>query len=530
MKKRTITVLLCLVMVIGLLPVTAQAATSDKTIQLGIGSITGYSAEKGYDYLYMGGHTPPGASWVYPLKWRVLDTKTNTGSDDGLLLLSDYVLSLFRNDPYMFVRQYHNYTTTDGVTEYHKGATPADGDHTGCVLSNVWQSSDIRTYCTSTSLLGFYEENPILSTTKSDGELACGSVYMSPNTYDLKTTATTDILKDDKIFFLSAEEASNAAYGLSTAESRRAKTASYDSDEEEWSITDADWCLRSPIAPIEGGQINEGEMVGIVKGNGNLSGTNANSPWNAARPAFNLNKSKVLFISAFDFSFDYTAGTEKNAKDGTVGQLAAIGTCAEGSYAGNSWRPTLLDSGCTFAITENTATASAGGTVTLNYAAAQHEYISAILADSTGSTALYYGKVKQLSSESVSGAVNVPIPAGLANGSYTLYVFNEDCDDDTADISSEFKKVTLTVSSSVTPPTTPTNPTNPTNPTDPTDPTDPADHHTGVNRQTASEKPAADKLESPKTGDSSRRGLWTALLVSAAGAAGTVVYSRRKRA
>lgn len=527
MKKRIITVLLCLVMVVGLLPVTAQAAEADKTIQLGTGSITGYSAT-GYDYLYMGEYNPPNTTWFYPLKWRVLDTKTNTGSDGGLLLLSEYVLKLFIDaDSYMFERDsvtnYHSYTAADGTTEYHRGAALAEGaSHDACVLSNVWQGSAIQTYYKTKPFFTSDEYAAILATTKNDGAHDSGSATAGKETWNLTTTPTTNILNGDRLFYLSAEEASNAAYGFNNDDSRKAKTAEYDGTYKKWDIYEEDWCLRSPIAPIEGSQIDKGARVSVTY-DGALSCRPANSGADIARPAFNLDKNAVLFISAFDFAFNNNDGKAKDAKDVTAGQLAAIGTCAEGGYAGNSWRPTLKDGSRAFAVTETTATAAAGGSITLHYTGAEtdaiwnSEYISAIIADSTGSTVLYYGRVKE--ADSADGTVGITIPAALANGSYTLYVFNEQCDDYySAGISSAFQKVALTVSSS----------TKPVDPVDPSKPVNPGDHthHTGANGSDKTEK-----LESPKTGDSSMVGLWvTLLLVSGAGVAGTVVYSRRRRA
>lgn len=520
MKKRIMTVLLCLVMVIGLLPVTAQAAEMDKkTIQLGTGSITGYSAKNSYDYLYMGVYTPPSTTTPYPIKWRVLDTKTNMDGateGDGLFLLSDGVLKL--NPPNgqgyrdMFDNAgYHDYTSGT-TTVRHRGAEPTGDSHINCKPSNAWQGSAIRAYYQTTSHPLFYNEEyaAILPVTKSD------AVRDADETVGVPVEASNEILKDDTMFYLSVAEATSVAYGFDNS-----RIAYYYAPGD---AVAAAWCLRSPLSAY--GDKVAGQMVAVVDAEGAVKGEPAYTTAEqnvGARPAFNLDKEKVLFISAFDYNFDDSQ--TKDAKNGAVGQLTAVTTCAEGGYAGNSWRPTLLDKERTFDVTETTATAAAGESVTLRYTGAKtdnHEYISAIITDSEETTVLYYGRVQKITNEGeASGTVNVQLPADLAVGRYMLYVFNEKCGD--TNISSAFEEVALTVSGSETPPT---------NPTDPADPAAPADHthHTGVKRQTVSEQPAADKLESPKTGDGSMMGLWAALLfVGAAGTVGTVAYSRRRR-
>lgn len=494
MKKRIMTVLLCLVMMVSLLPVTAQAAETDKkTIQLGTGSITGYSAEKGYDYLYIGNYDPPedGKNTYYPLKWRVLDTKTNTDSDDGLFLLSDGVLQLFDESvAYMFdgysASDYHIYTIDGHDQAYHRGSTPADGDHTNCKFSNAWKDSKIQQWY------------------NADGN----------DRFDLRYDTILSST-DGKLFYLSTEEASNTAYGFTGNTARVAYYADCLSGGE------AAWCLRSPIAAGSGGSVLAGQQVAVVNTSGEMEGRNANSGDDISRPAFNLDKSAVLFISAYECTYSSSSEyTAKDAKKGTDGQT----WIAVADYTGHSWRPTLKDKERTFALTDDSpVNTSAGSTVTLSYTGAKtdttdtNEYISAIIAKEDG-TVLYYGKLEKV--DSATGTVDVAIPADLANGSYKLHVFNEECqyDDNYGDIASAFQTVDLTVSGSTTPSTDPAAPVGHT-------------HHTGVNRQTVSGQPAADKLESPKTGDGSMMGLWTALLfVGTAGAAATVVYSRRRRA
>lgn len=77
--------LLICCMALALLPAAALADTGN-AIQLGTDGISGYdSATEKYNYVYYG-------TWNgSPIKWRVLDNKTNTG-ESGLFLLSDKLL------------------------------------------------------------------------------------------------------------------------------------------------------------------------------------------------------------------------------------------------------------------------------------------------------------------------------------------------------------------------------------------------------------------------------------------------------
>lgn len=54
-------------------------------------AIHGYDATDGYSYIYYGVHNGD------PVKWRVLDTKTNTGEADALFLLTDACMGRLNN-------------------------------------------------------------------------------------------------------------------------------------------------------------------------------------------------------------------------------------------------------------------------------------------------------------------------------------------------------------------------------------------------------------------------------------------------
>lgn len=391
-KSKLLSLLLTICLVVGLMPTTAFAAEGDKTIMLGTSGISGYDSTKGYDYIYYGNWSAPdNYTTSGPIKWRVLDDQTNTGGT-GLFLLTDTLLG----------------SGTYGGVYFDKSSRN----------SNAWQGSDAQTWCQDFCSSNFStgEQSAVLATTKSDEAFT--------STYSLPFAASENILNEDKVFFLSAQEAENDEYGFTNDAARIA----------DYGVSAGVWWLRSPSA-------NYTNLAGVVYRNGYGSNYYVNYDY-AVRPAFNLDLNSVLFTSAA------VGGKSANGMDS--------GLTAIGNYAGNEWKLTLLDKSRSFAVTEQTVSGAPGGTITLNYTGATtgtNEYISVIIADSNGST-LYYGRVAQ--PDSANGQVEIKIPDSLAAGEYTLNVFSEQYNggeqDDTklTDYASAFETVALTVSSDTT--------------------------------------------------------------------------------
>ena len=383
-----------------MLPVTALAAgtgtDTGKAIQLGTSGIAGYDSAAGYDYIYFGSWTAQDTYTTSgPIKWRVLDDQTNTG-ETGLFLLSDGLLGT----------GYYGGVYFDNTSPY----------------SNTWQGSDAQAWCNTfaSSNLDSRELAAILETTKSDDAF-------TSSTYSVPFAASENILNGDKVFFLSAEEAENSAYGFANDNARIAN----------YGGSACAWWLRSPYAGYTDG-------AGAVYGYGYVDFITVNDDW-AARPAFNLDLNSVLFTSAAE------SGKIPAANGGgNQGGEAADAIFEIGDYTGSEWKLTLLDNSRNFSVTDETASGKPGDTITLNYSGATaydagtapNEYISAMIVDSSG--AQYYGRVAQPTTES--GKVSVTIPANLASGSYTLNVFSEQYNGDyKTDYASAFDTVTLTV-------------------------------------------------------------------------------------
>ena len=168
------------------------------------------------------------------------------------------------------------------------------------------------------------------------------------------------------------------------------------------------------------------------------------------RPAFNLDLSSVIFTSAAKggkSSVSVGADALKPVSANTTGEWKL--TVHDGS------RDVFVASATTGAVLsaeEGYASWSVPIAYNLQYAPvsptfADNEYVSVILADSSGN-ALYYGNIDK---GNLIGTKNVTIPTGLAAGKFSLHVFSQEINDDyLTDYSSVFRTIELTVTAAPT--------------------------------------------------------------------------------
>ncbi len=393
MKKRILSILTVLALCLGLLPSAAFALDGDTAIMLGTNGISGYDSTNSYDYIYFGNWT---ALDQYtdsgPIKWRVLDDQTNT-EEPGLFLLSDRLF---------------------GKGNKYGGGVCFNQDG----LSNVWQGSDAQAWCNTfyTSSFSKGEQGAVLATTKTDAAYKATSGDLPPQ-YGVSQ------LEEDKVFFLSAEEVENEVYGFIDNAARRA----YFGNTTNW----GGWWLRSPVE-----QQSNRPVAGTITRSptstaGSLSGYPVSNSYYTARPAFNLDLDDVLFTSAA------VGGKSANGMES--------GLTAVDAYDGSEWKLTLLDDSRDFDVTETDISGDPGNTITLHYTGAttgDNEYISVILA--AESSVQYYGRIAKATT--AEGEISLAIPSTLAEGTYTLNVFSEQCNGDyKTDYASAFETFTLTV-------------------------------------------------------------------------------------
>ena len=415
-KSKLLSLLLTICLVVGLMPTAAFAAGTDtgKAIQLvdsgTAANIGGGQADNIYFGTYQQSSDGSVGYNIDPIKWRVLEN-----ANGQLFLLSDQNLDVF---------QYH--TDSESVT---------------------WEKSTMRSWLNG---YGVSENIGGDSGTDYTSDNFIGAAFSEK---EQKAIAETEVVNDDngsieggnnttdKIFLLSIAEANNGSYFADNS-NRIATNTAYVAGGGEiggnmlHGVGEADyWWLRSP------GDLDHRAAGVSVDGGVGRYGYSVRIAYLALRPAFNLDLNSVLFTSAA------VGGKSASGMDS--------GLTAVGDYDGSEWKLTLLDETREFAVTETEVSGISGDTITLNYTGATtgtNEYISVIIADSSG--AQYYGRVAQPTD--TDGTVEITIPSGLADGTYTLYVFSEQYNggeqDDTklTDYASAFETVALTVSSDTT--------------------------------------------------------------------------------
>ena len=290
MKRRFFSILTALALSLTLLPAAARAADGQPAIQTSLGSITGYSAENGYSYIYYG-------TWRdSPIKWRVLDTKANTGAADALFLLTDECLYPLPGDLYACYIQFN----------------PADKPN-----RHIWKDSTLQDWFKNTFYSGensaftSAERALIPATTQASSVFS----YKAPGapSWDPGMRFQICALEAEYVFAPSIQDIMNENYGFTDPASRIAGPSnSLGPGTRYW--------LRSF-------EISE-QLPFMVGENASLMGDWGDNP-SAVRPAMNLSTAgnNILFVSA--------------AEGGKpAGGLKPIST----DYTGSEWKLTLLDS------------------------------------------------------------------------------------------------------------------------------------------------------------------------------------------
>ena len=297
-----------------------------------------------------------------PIKWRVLDTdKSNDGKRNGMFMLSENLLD--GNVKYDYIH---------GESEYN--------------------GSDAQQWCkdfaaNSNNFSGL-EQEAMLPVEKTDN--------VERNLFDY-TWDKCSLTNADKMFFPSIREVIDYIGNYDKAPGFIATDTSGNKGA---------WWLRSHPTGFT-------QAAGLIFDTGFVDVDNVNT-LHSARPAFNLNKNDIRFISA--------AAGGKSVED-TDGGLAEIP-----AYSGNEWKLTLYDSSRRdFRVSTSAVSVTPdGGEISINYNDAKtgnNEYISAILFGQDGNVK-YYGR-SSTSVFSSNGSKTFRIPAGLAEGEYNFSVFSE---------------------------------------------------------------------------------------------------------
>lgn len=306
MKKRLLAFALLVTIAVSLLPplslsVFAEPAAK-KTVTLGTSGLSNG------DNIYMGNQEYTNE----PVKWRVLSTEGNGGT------YKDYLGNAY-NDKAMFI-----------ITEdiFGERSTPREED----IRRYSWHESGEPEYCESvaSSIFSVQEQKYLLKTSKTD--------------------VKSDPLTDERVFYISESEANNSNY-FANSNDRKAK---YDGNFYNWMLRSSEF-------------LDEADSYGVstVHTDGTVGRTMIDYSPNSlgARPALNLNMSKILFTTA------------PNGKD-----TDNLGLKQSQDYDEKEYKLTMFDNERTFRVTDSSVSSTTGNEISLNYinaAYGENEYISA---------------------------------------------------------------------------------------------------------------------------------------------------------
>lgn len=329
-------------------------------------------------YVYYGNyasHLETSSPSYESVKWRVLDADTTdydaSNTNHTMFLFSDKVVT-----GYGFDDTANNYSTSNLREFLNASGLPGSINF----LNEAFTEA---------------EKAGIAASTKSASVGNVGSSTLSKDNSGLS---------GEKVFALSAEEVTNAAYGFMSTEEIDAPNSTLkldlDSIVESYSYNQG-WWLRSGSGL---------DKVGYVDAAGGLKDTTANTDKIGVAPAINLNLSSVCFASQ--------AGMEKTEDFASTEDSSS-----------KEWNLTIADGTGFDASREGSDVLKPGGQVTVNIdspgtpesTGVAYNQISAMLVDKNNTVAAY-GKI----GETTSNSAAITLPSDLARGEYTLKVFAED--------------------------------------------------------------------------------------------------------
>lgn len=299
--------------------------------------------------------------------------------------------------------------------------------------STDWVGSNAYAWCQAfyKGAMTSSEQNAVLKTSLTDSS--------DFHTSDWNFEYDEMTLSGEKVFFLSAKEAETYFY---PSAKRAAK----------YNGKSASWLLRSPKKSSKSDGVS---AIGVVYADGSTvlasvypvefnldtSGLPEEVQKNAkmmkavtsgdfaARPAFNLDKSKVLFSSA--------------AKGGKLsGETGVTGLKENASSDTEQWKLTLLDESLSLKLGKASLK---GNTLSIPYSGAsigKNRYVSGIVKNSKGKIT-YYGRLASASE----GTIEIDTFSVRIGSSDTLYLFTEECNGDClTDYAGKLKEVTWSTS------------------------------------------------------------------------------------
>ena len=360
-KKRFLSLLLVMCLMIGILPVGVLAAENRKALQAGAGAI-----EKN-DTVYYG---------TEQRAWQVLSANGNGGtySDGANAVQADSALFLFLRSG---LRQL--WFDDENSNDYKTSILRAYLNNENVKTS--W-GSEMSGYVSS--YFSEAEWANVLETTKTGADTSLGGVYYSGPGLD-----------GDRLFALSANELMDY---LGYSDNPASCTAGLGGKNVYW--------LRSAAA-------FDSSAAGAVYSDGLPSFHNVDLPDVWVRPAFNLNLNSVLFTSAA------VGGKSSGAAGADALTPISEYTGSEWKLTLKDSSRSSFSIGTT-AVNGNTLTVAYSGAKT-----GTNEYISAVIKDENGEITYYGRIKQAADSGAASGTVEVTLPADFDSSTDTLYLFSE---------------------------------------------------------------------------------------------------------
>ena len=387
---------------------------------------TYHNAEGGYseyNYVYFGKTDESDVLYDQintPILYRVLNTKANNRSADP----DDDV------DALLMLTEYDIFKGSKILDDYPYGENWEDG----CNINIMLNSDDVEGG-TLHDCFTQIERNAILQTynaeiTQNKDEDIIDNITDKITWDNAQNVAYGSGLTGDKLFILSAKEASNKSYGFADIENDHSNLNSWEYRDYNRRLKRRSdtgnnnfiyWWLRSSS--------NVDKCGTCITDNGLASYMHINSAC-GVRFALNIPMTNIIYTSAASNS---NQSVELSAMPSFAPSTRAI--CATGTVPLTEFasKLTIKDSSRDlFRVTESSVESESEGTVTLNYEYARtnaiddskNEFISVIIKDENGE-GLYYGTLKQnTTAQDASGEITLTLPE-LDDGNYTLVILNE---------------------------------------------------------------------------------------------------------
>lgn len=383
--KKYISTLLAMAILLCIPVSTVHAEEADKTMQLVNGNLESLQIETG-DMIYLGQRNDDVS---FDTCWQVLDASHTNTKENGIFLMTKNLVAY----------------------QDEKGILFEDTDNP---VGNDYRGSTIQKFCTEFAQDNFSdaEKNAIISTSKSDDAFQTPFLLQGKQ-HTVNFDPAENILDNDKVFLLSAEEVNNPDYGFVDDSSRIAT----------FNGVDSNWWLRSPhddSFPLDAGFVfaNGWQADLYVNGFSML-----HTPY-TARLALNLDAEQILFATSLDMDYD------QNAEDGTLKQVETAET--------SQWKLTIKD--------ETLRSFQADRIFYLfdfclihfeGAASGENEYVSAVIVNNDGEIT-YHGRLAQ---NKENGILFLNLKEKYTDGD-TLYLFSEKVSTDTAtNLASDLKQI-----------------------------------------------------------------------------------------